>query len=269
MPSYQAIDNEMIMTVVIVIAVLALVARILINRQQKGGINWLKLGSVVGLGIVFVVTLLAVDPYRLETAFLGKVDLADPSQTHFVGREAPDEFLPLQTLSSGVIPLHFVLNADSIVPTGYWLLRDADKADASNATVREIMVSQSDTSRHAIKRTTSLFRITRNPTNESDYVPICRISIASGEKALITLPDYDIRSGRTHILTSIALQGKMQQIAQADSTLNQMVYLSGFDSAHYTSSTIMFLFYRALMATIVAAIVGMLGFVVIRFLRKS
>lgn len=65
-------ENEQILTAVVVIAVLAVVARIIINRQQKGGINWLKLGSIVALAVVFVVSMLSIDAYRFETWLSGR-----------------------------------------------------------------------------------------------------------------------------------------------------------------------------------------------------
>lgn len=250
-------ENEQILTAVVVIAVLAVVARVIINRQQKGGINWLKLGSIVALAVVFVVSMLSIDAYRFETWVGGQVeaDELSASASHVVGR-APSDCTPvLNGLEGQVVPMFFALHADSVAPTGYW----KKKRKEADSTVREEMVSKSDSSRTAIKHTTRGFDIMRHPDDESQYVDIYRLSTPSGEKVLALMTDYDAHAGVTPVGTAAALDGKMAQIAAADSTLNQNVYVSFFDTAHYTNGRTVLLAIAAVFAIVVTAVVGGLG----------
>lgn len=254
------------MTAVVVIAVLAVVARVIINRQQKGGINWLKIGSIVALAVVFVASMLSIDAYRLETRMGGQVeaDELSASASHVVGRMSSDCTPTLNGLEGQVVPMFFALNADSVTPTGYWKkkLKEADTME------REEMVSKSDSSRTAIKRTTRGFDIMRHPDDESQYVGIYRLSMPSGEKVLALMTDYDAHAGVTPVGTTIALDGKMAQIAAADSTLNQNVYVSFFDTAHYTNGRSVLLAIAAVFSLVVTAVVGALGRLVFYFWKK-
>lgn len=259
-------ENEQILTAVVVIAVLAVVARVIINRQQKGGINWLKIGSIVALAVVFVASMLSIDAYRLETRMGGQVeaDELSTSASHVVGRMSSDCTPTLNGLEGQVVPMFFALNADSVTPTGYWKkkLKEADSME------REEMVSKSDSSRTAIKRTTRGFDIMRHPDDESQYVGIYRLSMPSGEKVLALMTDYDAHAGVTPVGTTIALDGKMAQIAAADSTLNQNVFVSFFDTAHYTNGRSVLLAIAAVFSLVVTAVVGALGGLVFYFLKK-
>ncbi len=259
-------ENEQILTAVVVIAVLAVVARVIINRQQRGGINWLKIGSIVALAVVFVASMLSIDAYRLETRMGGQVeaDELSASASHVVGRMSSNCTPTLNGLEGQVVPMFFALNADSVTPTGYWKkkLKEADTME------REEMVSKSDSSRTAIKRTTRGFDIMRHPDDESQYVGIYRLSMPSGEKALALMTDYDAHAGVTPVGTTIALDGKMAQIAAADSTLNQNVYVSFFDTAHYTNGRSVLLAIAAVFSLVVTAVVGALGRLVFYFWKK-
>ncbi len=259
-------ENEQILTAVVVIAVLAVVARVIINRQQKGGINWLKIGSIVALAVVFVASMLSIDAYRLETRMGGQVeaDELSASASHVVGRMSSDCTPTLNGLEGQVVPMFFALNADSVTPTGYWKkkLKEADTME------REEMVSKSDSSRTAIKRTTRGFDIMRHPDDESQYVGIFRLSMPSGEKVLALMTDYDAHAGVTPVGTTIALDGKMAQIAAADSTLNQNVFVSFFDTAHYTNGRSVLLAIAAVFSLVVTAVVGALGRLVFYFWKK-
>ncbi len=259
-------ENEQILTAVVVIAVLAVVARVIINRQQKGGINWLKIGSIVALAVVFVASMLSIDAYRLETRMGGQVeaDELSASASHVVGRMSSDCTPTLNGLEGQVVPMFFALNADSVTPTGYWKkkLKEADSME------REEMVGKSDSSRTAIKRTTRGFDIMRHPDDESQYVGIFRLSMPSGEKVLALMTDYDAHAGVTPVGTTIALDGKMAQIAAADSTLNQNVFVSFFDTAHYTNGRSFLLAIAAVFSLVVTAVVGALGRLVFYFWKK-
>lgn len=259
-------ENEQILTAVVVIAVLAVVARIIINRQQKGGINWLKLGSVIALAGVFVGSMLMVDAYRLETWIGGQVeaDELSASASHVVGRTPADCTPTLNGLDGQVVPMFFALDADSVAPTGYW----KKKQKEADSTVREELVSKSDSSRTAIKHTTRGFDIMRHPDDKSQYVGIYRLVMPSGEKVLAIMTDYDAHAGVTPVGTSIALEGKMAQIAAADSSLNQNVYVSFFDTAHYTNGRSVLLAIAAVFALGVTAIVGGVGRLAFYFWKK-
>ena len=253
------------MYAVVVIAVLAVVARVIINRQQKGGINWLKIGSLLGLAIVFVASMAAFDPYRAETWLKGGVapDELTGSATHVVGREASDAVPSLDGIEGRVVPMFFALKADSVAPTGYW----RKKRDEPESPVRQEMVSQSDESRKAIKRTTRGFGITRNPDDEDDYVRIYRLAMPGGGKVLALMTDYDAHPGLTPVGTSAPLDGKMAQIAAADTILNKNVYVSFFDRAHYTNGRATLAVYSTLFSILTTAIAGLIGQAVFRLTK--
>lgn len=260
-------ENEQILTVVAVIAVLAVAGRIVINRQQRGGINWLKLGGIILLVAVFAGVMLSVDSYRLATWAAGRVESeADLHEDHVVGREAGRAVRMAETVSDG-LPIYFALAVDSAAPTGYWMIKEGE---AEKATEREILVSKSDTSRTAIRRTTSTFSITRHPADESRYVRIYRLSLRGGEKVLAVMTDYDARrTGVTPVMTSRPLSGKMADIASRQEGVSQMVYVSAFDSAYYAASAARRLLWAALVALACTLAAGGIGYAIVKSARQK
>lgn len=259
-------ENEQILTVVVIIAVAAVVGRIIINRQQKGGINWAKVIAIVLAAVVFVGIMLGVDSYRLATCFAGSVDSEeDLSAGHVVGRPAGAVVHQADGVSDG-LPIFFTLKADSVSPTGYYMLKEGA---AEKAVDRQILVSQSDSTRTAIKRTTSTFAITRHPARESDYTPIFRLSVSNGEKVLCVMTDYDAEAlAEPIVMTSHVLTGKMQNIASRDTALNQMVYVSAFDHGYYAASATERLLYSATVALAATIVVGAIAFGIFRKTKR-
>lgn len=254
------------MTAVVVIAVLAVVARVIINSQRRGGVNWLKVGGVVGLAAVFVAAFLLFDPYRAETVILGAANAGDSSGSpRMIGRPAGDGVPRLEALEGGVVPLFFCLRADSVAPTGYWMHREGE----GGAPLREEMVSRTDTARTAIRRTTSVFGITRHPARAADYLPICRLTMPSGEKVLAVMPAYDARPGETPVGTARPLEGKMAQIAEQTPGVNANVYVAFFDTRRHRGSKALMAAYSALFATAVAAVAGAAGWAAVKIVRKK
>lgn len=247
-------ENEQILTVVVIIAVVAVIGRIIINRQQNGGVNWRKLTAIAAAGVIFVGTMLSVDAYRIITWANGSFDANEGTGdgSPKVGRQAGESVPSFNSVEQG-LPMYFTLTADSLSATGYWQIKEGA---ADDATVREVMVSQSDSTKTAIKRTTSSFSITRHPANEGDYVRIYRMSLPSGEKVLAVMTDYDAQPGQTPVMTAHPLTGKMADIAEKDGTVSQMVYATSFDSAFYASSSAL----RLLCSAIVALIVTLAAF---------
>lgn len=260
-------ENEQVLTAVVVIAVLALIGRLIINSQRRGGVNWRKLAYIVALAAVFVASLLLFDPYRAETWALGPVNgEADMSGGRVIGREAGRGVTPLESLERGVVPIYFALRADSVAHTGYWLIKRTDKAGVAR---RDQLVSQSDTSRTAIKRTTSTFAITRHPDSEADYVGVYRLALPSGEKVLAAMEPRDARAGVSPMATARRLDGKMAEIAAQDSLVNQQVYALCFDTAAYASAQTRYLAYSAIFALLVTALAGVAARLSLRFLAKK
>lgn len=263
----MSMENEQVLTVVVIIAVMALAARLVINSQRRGGVNWRKLASIAALAAVFVASLLLFDPYRAETWALGKVNgEADMSGGRVIGREAGRGIVPLESLERGVVPIYFALRADSVAHTGYWLIKRADKAGVAR---RDQMVSQSDTSRTAIKRTTSTFAITRHPASEADYVGVYRLSLPSGEKVLAAMEPRDARAGVSPMATSRRLEGKMAEIAEQDTLVNKQVYALCFDTAAYASAQTRYLAYSAIFALLMTALAGAAARLAARFFVKK
>ncbi len=258
-------ENEQVLTVVVVIAVVAVIGRIIINRQQRGGINWPKIGWIAAIAVVFVGVLLSVDSYRLATWMAGSVETNEDYGTgHVVGRPA-GECIPVASGVDEGLPMYFALNIDSLAPTGYWMIKEGT---AEEATTREVLVSRTDSTKTAIKHTTSTFSIMRHPADESGYNQIYRICLCSGEKVLAVMADYDAHEGRTPIMTSRPLTGKIADIASHNEGVSQMVYVSSFDSAYYASSVARRFCYAALVALIAAAVVGSAAYGIFRAIKK-
>lgn len=259
-------DNEKVLTAVAVIAVVAVVGRIIINRQQSGKINWLKLGGILALGAVFSVVMLTVDSYRLATWASGPVDTAEDMRSgHVIGREAGKAVSVAESVNEG-LPIYFALEADSARETGYWQLKEGT---ASDATTREVLVSRADSTKTAIKRTTSKFSITRHPADEGDYVKIYRLSLRNGEKVLAVMTDYDARrAGKTPVMTSKPLSGKMAEMAEKEHGVSQLVYVSSYDSAYYAASTARRLLMSAFVALAATAAAGGVAFAIYRKTRR-
>lgn len=142
------------------------------------------------------------------------------------------------------------------------------EGSADEATTREVLVSRTDSTKTAIKHTTSTFSIMRHPSDESDYNQIYRISLSSGEKVLAVMADYDAHTGRTPVMTSRPLPGKMADIASHSEEVSQMVYVSSFDSAYYAASTARRFLYAALVALAAAAIVGSASYGIFHAIKK-
>ncbi len=258
-------ENEQVLTVVVVIAVVAVIGRIIINRQQQGKINWPKIGWIAAIALVFVGVLLSVDSYRLATWSDGAVESSEDFGTgHVVGRTA-GKCVPAALRVSEGLPMYFVLDVDSLAPTGYWMIKEGS---ADEATTREVLVSRTDSTKTAIKHTTSTFSIMRHPSDESDYNQIYRICLSSGEKVLAVMADYDAHTGRTPVMTSRPLPGKMADIASHSEEVSQMVYVSSFDSAYYAASTARRFLYAALVALAAAAIVGSASYGIFHAIKK-
>lgn len=259
-------QNEQILATVAIIAVLALLARIIINQQQKGRVNWPKLGAILLLAATFVSVMLTFDAYRAETLLLGKTSPADIStpNAHIIGRQPSPQTPHINTLNNTLTPPYFTLNIDTLTPTGYYKRKTSDNPQP----LREQLVSQSDTSRVAIKRTTSSFNITRHPDHPSDYLPLYHITTTSGEHLLALLTTYDAHPGTTPIGAAIPLDGKLSQIAAADTTLNQNIYLTFFDTPHYTHARTTLLAISAIAALLATAIIALLARITYTLITK-
>lgn len=259
-------ENEQILAVVAVIAVLAVVGRVVINRQQKGGINWPKVVAILFAAAVFVGVMLSVDSYRLTTWLAGSVDeQEDLNQGHVVGREA-GAVVDVKTSVGEGLPMFFTLQADSVAATGYYMIKEGE---AENATDRQILVSQSDSSRTAIKRTTSTFSITKHPARQADYVPILRLSLPSGEKVLAVMTTYDAANlGSPVVMTSHPLAGKMADIASRQEGVSDMVYVTAFDHAYYAASQTSRLLSAAIVALCATVVAGAAALCIYKKVKK-
>ncbi len=259
-------QNEQILATVATIAVLALLARIIINQQQKGRVNWLKLGAILLLAATFISTLLTFDAYRAETLLLGKTSQSDISShnTHIIGRQPSNDIPQLNSLNSTLTPPFFSININSITPTGYFKRKQSDNPQP----IRQQLVSQTDTTRIAIKRTTRHFDIMRHPDNPDDYLQLYHLTTTSGEQLLAILTPYDAHPGQSPVGTAIPLDGKLKQIAAADTTLNQNIYLTFFDSAHYTHAQTTLLAITAIAALLATALTAAIARAIYLLIKK-
>lgn len=217
-----------------VIAALAVVGRVIINSQRRGGINWPKVSCVVLSALAAVGVFATFDAYRLETAFLGEAEAEEVVDKPCQGRKPASDAPRLASLSNGALHRQFALYFDEVTPSGYYKRR-LDPKQQPDLVDRQELVSAADSSKHQYKRVTNVFDITKNPQRQADYLPLCYCRLRSGEMVLCALPDYDAHPGESRLLSPRPLNDKLAQIAEKQPGCNQEVYLTGFDAIRYAA----------------------------------
>ncbi len=261
-------QNEQILTAVIVVAIMALIGRVLINQQQKGRINWGKLILIFVVCGTFLGTFLAIDPYRVEKWEEGEAGKWITFADHPIGRTAGD-IDEITTIRNGVVPIFFTANVTEIEHSGYYKRKLSESSDPN--VQRDILVSQSDESRTAIQRKTSAFNITKNPQDPNDYVGIYIVTLEGGEKDLAVLTDYDAHTGRLPVSSAKIADAKMQDVAEKSGLdpAGSLAYIQSFDFERFGSQPATYLYLKFISALMAAFIVGILGYIIYALITKK
>ena len=260
--------SSSVLVAVVVVALMALVARLLILKKRQDKIDWWTVGGVLCLCGLFVGLFFGIDAYRLDVWREGAASQSDCRFGGVVGRQAGEGVLVGEDIRSDGMPMFFALSVDSVRPTGYWRLKQS--ADRDESAVRTVSESQAGDGKVAIKRVVSLFDVVKKPTDESLYTPVSIASLPSGQKVLWVSTDYDAHSGVTPIGELHPLGGKMAEIASADSTVSQEVFFQTYDAQRERTSAASYVLMRALVALLAVMLFGGIALLVKnKFLRKG
>ena len=251
-------ENSQIIWTTVIIAAIALIGRIVINRQQKGAINWYKI-MLVGVAIVlFFVGFIFFKPQQcidmIQDTFTGKVSLIDGQHMNIAGRRASEEF-PRYESNTYEGGMYCVPVADSVKHTGYYILKN--KQDMNDIEREE---KHSEDNRVQITRTSTTFEMSRNPGDKREkYLNIYKFTLKSGDKVLVALEADNVdASDEMPICRITPCSDRLTRTASTlDSTLVTDIYLLGFNSEQWASNQFNYIIYRVI-AGIIFAILGVL-----------
>lgn len=258
-------ENQTIIWATVIIAVIAVLGRIVINRQKKGSINWFKL---LLLGVAVLACLLGylfVEPQRIADSLSGEATLAESHSHNIAGRQPGADIPCFGVAYADNSSVYCVPVVDSLSRTEYYILKDAKMTD-----LVEREVEESVDNRQNIKRKTTTFEITKNPKNKADqYLPIYKVCLKSGGKILAAIDERDAQNPSMLPVARItASSDKLQDIAQRlDSTMISDSYLMLFNSQQYSSNQVNYLIWRAV-AGVAFAIVSVLVLMAIKYFSK-
>ncbi len=262
-----------ILIVVLVIATLAVVARVLINRQQSGkSIAWNKVVVALGAAVSFALCFALADPYRVETWQLGNVSAADlRSGKNIIGRHADTDsgVAHYDSISLQGMPLFFTVSMSDTTMTGLYMRRDEAPAEVVQT---DIKTSRSDDNKIAIERTTRNFQFTHHPDDPADYLPIVLLRLSSGQQVLSVMPSYDYALGSSSpVATLRPLPSRMQRLLQdmpnGENVVSE-VYLSAFDHHRFATAHAQYPIRRTIVGLIGAVIVAAI-LLLITYIRKK
>lgn len=252
-------EDSKILLAIAVVAIMALIGRVIINRQAKTGINWPKIIRLFVAMAAFAIVYFSFEPHRFLQNIKGEASLADGHTECIAGRAAgPD--IPQYSINDTTGLLYYFLDIAELSPTGYF--RTKAPLERQAEVYREELVSESNPNETAqINRTTSSFPITKNPGDrENEYLGLYMARLQDGEtKILVALDEKDANLGISPIVMRRPTNTKIASIIQEnDSTVNSEFYLVGFDEQKYGRLYPMtYALYRGI-AGLIAAIVVIL-----------
>ena len=261
-------ESSGVLIAVVVVAAMALLARLLLLKKSAGKIDWPTLCGALFLVGLFLGLFFGIDAYRLDIWREGSASAADCRYGHVVGREAGEGVLVSDEVRSDGMPMFFALNVEGVRPSGYWRLKQSGtREETAQRTVEE---SREGDGKIAITRVVSHFDVVKKPSDESLYAPVSIATLPGGQQVLWVSTDYDAHEGRTPIGSLHPLAGKMAEIASSDSLVNQEVFFMTYDSQRERTSATSYIATRALVALVVVLLLGGIGVIVRnRILRRK
>lgn len=251
---------------IVAVAAMALIGRIIINRNKKGDVvNWGKLLSVALALIAFVATFSLFDPHRALQWYKGEATLLEAQTSSIAGRRASAEIPRFASSTDEQHGLYYVLQVKTLTPTGYY----RTKMPYGN-TDTERSVEETESEHIAIKHTTNNFPITRNPAdNEQLYIPIYLAQLANNGSVLVAMEQADENeNGELPVAALRFTDQKLASIAlRADSAAISDYYFVAFDDVRFGKNTTNYLIYKAIAGLIVAILIA-LGYLITEKVRK-
>lgn len=248
---------------IVVIAVLALIGRILINKQKKGdNINWLKLLSVFLAVVAFVTAFITVNPHRIIQSYKGEATMSDASAECIAGRKAGKDINRFAGPSDDMGMLYYALQVKDMTPTGYYRQKKSYQAVADV----ERKVNETESDKEVITRKTNMFPITRNPNDKIDsYMPLYMAQLANKGTVLVAIEEEDVCVGELPVAMMRDTDEKLASIAlNADSTAISSYYFVAFDEDRYTHNQTNYYIYKGVAGLIGAIVVAMIYLILCR-----
>lgn len=260
----EEMTEEGVLIVVVVIAILALVGRIVLNRGEVGGLKTGRIVVVVSAVVAAAVGFVLTDPYRVETMKMGEVGTGDLKGGYLIGREAASDVVTLDRVELETAPRFFTVAIDSVSETGYYRL----KTSVESEVMRTVEVSREDEGKVAIERKTQLFEVTNRPSKASDYTAIYKVYLSGGQSILGVMPEYDAKAGRSRVVTLADSEGKIGTIAEKSQTDIKDYYIDGYDRARHTAHSETYLIYRGIGGLILGIVAVVVAMIVIRTKKR-
>lgn len=255
-------ETQMLVAIVAV-AIMALIGRILINKNKKGDtIKWGKILSITLAMVAFVVTFSLFNPHRFIQWYKGEATLNESKTTCIAGRKAGADIPRFAGEADDQGTLYYALQVKQMTPTGYY----RTKAPYGHAET-ERSEEQTESDKTVIRHTTTRFPITRNISDKADeYMPLCVAQLANHGSVLVALEEQDIVSeGELPVAMMRLTDEKLSEIALAtDSTIIADYYFVAFDEARYNNNTTNYYLYKAIAGLIAAIVVAVVYLVSVR-----
>lgn len=260
-------EESKILYAVIVVAILALIGRILINREKKGdNIGWSKLIAIALAVVVFVGLFLTFKPHRFANFFAGQATLEEAKTECIAGRYAAKDVNRFASPADDKGQLYYVLQVAELTPTGYFRNRMPVRHEPDV----ERTVKESETNKEVISRTTNQFAVTKNPgDNQGKYLPLYIARLANAGKVLVALEEEDVPTSISdYAELPVAMMrptdDKLASIAlKTDTTAIADYYFVAFDEDRYARNQVNDYVYRG-SAGLLGAIIIALAYLIYR-----
>lgn len=246
-------DNDKILFAILAVAVVALIGRLIINRNIKKNkpISWVKLLVIVVDAIVFGAVFINFDAYRAQLWWQDAAIRSDAQGgNNICGREAGYDIARFTRPADECGELYYALEVTDLAPTGYYRLKDFREAEKSID--RDVSTSESNSD--IITRKTSTFSVTRNPGERmAEYLPYYIATLSAEGKALVAMESVDAQPGTLPIAMLRPTDERQQQIISqcADSTIISDYSFVAYNEKAYAANSFNYVIYRAIAALIV------------------
>lgn len=254
-----------------VIAVMALVGRVIINKYKGGNIAWKKLGFIGLMVVSFTLVYFTFDPYSAKMWWDGEASLADAKSENIAGREAGKDIPHFASSMDDNKGRYYTLDTKEIEPTGYYCLKSL--RDLTASIEREERVSQND--RKVISRKTSMLEVTRNPGDRADkYLPIYKVTLEGQGSILACMREADANKDILPVGALTPMSDKLEMVRERTNEANDTIiadyyFLMYNTDFHDSISGFNELIYKAIAGIIAAIVIAIMYNLARRRWRKT
>ncbi len=250
-------ENSDILIAVVAIAVLAVVARIGIKRNNDKPINWDRLYKIFGIMAVYVAVFIVFDPYLFFIIYKGEATIIESRTQSIAGRKAMDDVPILRNNDDWVDGIYYVPMPIKIEKTEYYRLKNLQDAEDVERSEEKTVDDAK-----AITHKKSNFPVVKMPKDVEKYMPIYVMTFEDSTKILGAMLGRDAKLEKIPIAVERPI-GDLRKVVKNmnDSLLVSDVYLLAYNEPLSYQCTKNNSLYRAIAASIVAIIVAVLIFI--------